>query len=221
MKESIDCRLALASASLVVSINLLSTIVNQENNLDNSILEGYFLATLGRGILHGDSSTTGNDNNNFWKIKLADFTALQQIYLKLYIDSIGKSYTRQLNTHIPLSFVPPLTVVTKGPNKWSEYSTKMEPIYSNLRNMMYTEAGNLIDFGPYRPLVADNEARRNVMKNSKLNGGRRILIDVGANGFFASPKYLLDSYAVYAPFTHAIMIEPEPHFVASVPDAYI
>ena len=221
MKESIDCRLSLASASLVVSINLLNSIVNLENNSDNSLLEGYFLATLGRSILHGDSGTTGNDNSNYWKVKLADFTALQQIYLKLYIDSIGKSYTRQLNTHIPLSFEPPLNVVTKGPNKWSEYSTKLEPIYSNLRNMMYTEAGNLIDFGPYRPLVAENEARRNVMKNSKLNGGRRILIDVGANGFFASPKYLLDSYAVYTPFTHAIMIEPEPHFVASVPDAYM
>jgi hypothetical protein len=47
-----------------------------------------------------------------------------------------------------------------------------------------------------------------------------VLIDVGANGFFASPKYLLDSYSLYLPFTHAIMIEPEPHFSATVPKVY-
>ena len=34
------------------------------------------------------------------------------------------------------------------------------------------------------------------------------------------PRYLLDSYLPYAPFTHAIMIEPEPHFSASIPKAY-
>lgn len=80
---------------------------------------------------------------------------------------------------------------------------------------MFTEASNLIDFGPYRPLIAEPEARAIIkMKN------RRVLIDVGANGFFASPKYLLDSYSSYLPFTHAIMIEPEPHFSASVPKVY-
>ena len=46
-------------------------------------------------------------------------------------------------------------------------------------------------------------------------------MDVGANGFFASPKYLLDSYAVFMPFTHAVMIEPEPHFSATVPKPYM
>ena len=43
---------------------------------------------------------------------------------------------------------------------------------------------------------------------------------MGANGFFASPKYLIDSYAPYAPFTDVIMIEPEPHFSASIPSSY-
>ena len=33
-------------------------------------------------------------------------------------------------------------------------------------------------------------------------------------------QYLLDSYAPYLPFTHAIMIEPEPHFSASIPAVY-
>ena len=53
-----------------------------------------------------------------------------------------------------------------------------------------------------------------------IKNHNRVLIDVGANGFFASPKYLLDSYAPYQPFTHAIMIEPEPHFSATVPSGY-
>ena len=79
---------------------------------------------------------------------------------------------------------------------------------------MFTEASNLIDFGPYRPLIAEQEVRKSVKEK------RRVLIDVGANGFFASPKYLLDSYLPYLPFTHAIMIEPEPHFSASVPKSY-
>ncbi len=76
---------------------------------------------------------------------------------------------------------------------------------------MYMESGNLIDFGPYRPLVAIPEVNKELYTaaasadasaSSRGSGsGRRILIDVGANGFFASPKYLLDSYAPYIPFT--------------------
>lgn len=80
---------------------------------------------------------------------------------------------------------------------------------------MHSETMSLIDFGPYRPLVAESEARSVIKKKD-----RRILIDVGANGFFASPKYLLDSYQPYLPFTHAIMVDPEPHFSASIPSAY-
>jgi hypothetical protein len=82
---------------------------------------------------------------------------------------------------------------------------------------MFTESRNLIDFGPYRPLVAVQQARDAIRTKDKR---RRVLIDIGANGFFASPKYLLDSYAAYMPFTHAIMVEPEPHFSASIPKVY-
>jgi hypothetical protein len=81
---------------------------------------------------------------------------------------------------------------------------------------MFTEASNLIDFGPYRPLVSFPEVRSKLRKQMC----RRVLIDVGANGFFASPKYLLDSYSIFLPFTDAIMIEPEPHFSAEVPISY-
>eukprot|EP01036_Dinobryon_divergens_P015505 gene15505-21004_t len=82
---------------------------------------------------------------------------------------------------------------------------------------MFSESSNLIDFGPYRPLVSFEEVRNIVRTQRK----RRVLIDVGANGFFASPKYLLDSYSPYLPFTHMYMIEPEPHFSATVPEIYL
>ena len=92
----------------------------------------------------------------------------------------------------------------------------LEPVYSNLRNWMYVESNNLIDFGPYRPLVAIPQ----VNKQLREKGATRVLIDVGANGFYASPKYLIDSYAPYLPFHKAILIEPEPHFSESIPASY-
>ena len=49
---------------------------------------------------------------------------------------------------------------------------------------MFTETASLIDFGPYIPLVAFPEARETIISQYR----RRVLIDVGANGFFASPK---------------------------------
>lgn len=157
-----------------------------------------------------------------WELKLVDFIALQAAYLKLYLDSFGKLYTNQLEKHVPMAFPPNFTVHSKP--EWVHLAHNFEPIYSSLRNWMFHEAKNLIDFGPYRPLVAEKEVRDKISSGGggKKGGAgkRRILIDIGANGFFASPKYLLDSYLPYMPFTHAIMIEPEPHFSASIPKAY-
>lgn len=34
---------------------------------------------------------------------------------------------------------------------------------------------------------------------------KRVLVDVGANGFLASPKYLLDSYAVCAIYLYWLL----------------
>eukprot|EP00606_Chrysophyceae_sp_TOSAG23-5_P001367 GSChrysophyteH2.ASY1.ANO1.585.1 assembled CDS len=231
MAQSSYCRGGLAAAALVTALHVLEDIVfyadkkggsaKLDNNIEigQSVVQGYMLASLGRGLLHGDTDTTGDGAVTEWKCKLADFTLLQQAFLKLYMDTFGTMYTNQLNDYLPLAF-PPFSgsdsVYTK--KKWNKIVKKnkhfLEPVYSNLRNWMYTEGGNLIDFGPYRPLVAIPEV------NSALQNGKRILIDVGANGFFASPKYLLDSYAPYLPFTHAVMIEPEPHFSASIPEAY-
>lgn len=180
------------------------------------MIRGYMLASLGRALLHGDSAATGDAALTLWDVQLIDFTALQQAYLKLYTDSYGALYKAQMDRHIPLAFAPNFTVPLKEP-RWSYLSQEIEPIYTSLRNWMHHEADSTIDFGPYIPLVAFQEVRAVLQKKPH---SRRVLIDIGANGFFASPKYLLDSYAVHLPFTHAIMVDPEPHFPATVPKSY-
>ena len=181
---------------------------------ESQFVRGYILSALGRGLLHGDVSCTGDSPRTVWKVRLADFVALQSAYLRLYTDSFGAVYSQQLTKHIPLAFAPSFNVHSKP--AWRGLAASLEPVYTSLRNWMFTETASLIDFGPYVPLVAFPKARASI----KATSSRRVLIDVGANGFFASPKYLLDSYAPYLPFTHAIMIEPEPHFSATIPPVY-
>lgn len=184
-------------------------------------MRGYILASLGRHVLHGDSSTVGDRPMTSWGLRTFDFIALQNAYLQLYIDSFGQMYNQQLQSYLPFAFHPDFTVHAK--QRWSHLTRMLEPVYTSVRNWMYTESFNLIDFGPYFPLVAFPEVRQTLLREAAIQDGRvrrRVLIDVGANGFFASPKYLLDSYAPFLPFTHAIMVEPEPHFSASVPRVY-
>ena len=204
------------AASLVASTHFISDIAGKKKPfIESAFVRGYLLASLGRGLLHGDNSVTGNAPITSWGLRTNDFTALQSAYLRLYTDSFGALYTEQLDKHIPLAFPPTFTV--HGKPQWKHLAQQLEPVYTSVRNWMFTEAQALIDFSPYRPLVAFPEVQ-NYLATTPC---RRVLVDVGANGFFASPKYLLDSYAVYAPFTHAVMIEPEPHFSATVPAAYM
>ena len=200
---------------MVVATHFLAESAGKKKSFtETQFIKGYILASLGRGLLHGDIGTVGIEPTTNWELKLIDFTALQQAFLKLYIDSFGKEYNRQLNTHIPYAFDPGFKVVAK--NLWPHLAQSLEPVYTSLRNWMFTETGCLIDFSPYRPLIAFSEVRKNIQQENK----KRVLIDVGANGFFASPKFLVDSYAPYLPFTDLIMVEPEPHFSATVPPAY-
>lgn len=217
LEKTPECRGALAAAAIVVGCKIIVGITDKRKDfVETNLVVGYMLASLGRGLLHGDTSSTGNRPLTKWKVKCSDFIALQGAYLKLYIDSFGFEYTKQLNKHIPLAF-PPAEFGIDMKKSWRNISQfEFEPIYTSLRNWMFHESSSLIDFGPYRPLVAVESARRTIESRSN----RRVLVDVGANGFFASPKYLLDSYSVYLPFTDAIMIEPEPHFSASIPKAY-
>jgi len=209
-----DCRGALAAASLVASLDVMIRITTDKFS-DGDLTKGYILSSLGRSLLHGDSSTTGNLPITVWKLQMNDFIALQSAFLKLYIDSVGELYSEQLNKYIPFAFPPGFSA--QGKMKWKRFSNLIEPVYTSLRNWMFTECSNLIDFGPYRPLVAFLDVRKELLAKPTT---KRTLVDIGANGFFASPKYLIDSYSVYLPFTHVVMVEPEPHFSATIPQVY-
>ena len=213
-----SCPFFFTAAALVATTHFIAEIAGKSKTfIESKFVRGYMLASLGRGLLHGDSSATGNVPLTAWSLRTNDFTALQQAYLKLYTNSFGALYTQQLNKYIPQAFPPSFPVQVKE-RRWSHLALQLEPVYTSLRNWMFTEAQALIDFSPYIPLVAFPEVRADLQSKPR---SRRVLIDVGANGFFASPKYLLDSYAVHMPFTHAVMIEPEPHFSATVPQAYL
>jgi hypothetical protein len=219
LERNADCRGALAAAALVISTHFVADIAARGKSFQESqFVRGYLLASLGRHLLHGDVHGTGSAPMGRFQLRTNDFIILQQAYLRLYIDSFGALYSKQLNHHIPMAFPPTFKVHAK--RRWAHLSQSLEPVYSSVRNWMFTESQTLIDFSPYRPLVADAGVRKALVAEG-AKGRRRVLVDVGANGFFASPKYLLDSYAAYLPFTDAIMIEPVPHFLGAVPPAYL
>lgn len=63
----------------------------------SNMIMGYMLSSLGRGLLHGDAATTGEKPVTTWRVKLNDFVAMQSAYLKVYTDSVGREYSRQLD----------------------------------------------------------------------------------------------------------------------------
>ena len=109
---------------------------------EGRFVRGYMLSSLGRGLLHGDSSATGDIPISVWGLRTNDFVAMQSAYLKLYIDSFGALYTTQLNKYIPLAFPP--TFPVHGKKKWRRLAQSLEPVYTSVRNWMFTESQNLI-----------------------------------------------------------------------------
>ena len=113
---------------------LLDTSHKHKQFSESSFVAGYMLASLGRGLLHGDTDSVGDIPVTVWKVRLADFTALQAAYIKLYIESFGRIYTEQLTAYIPLAFPPSLPVLNEVVLEWKEYAQSLEPIYTSLRN---------------------------------------------------------------------------------------
>ena len=217
LAKSRNCKGALAAASLLDAIRILLEVSSQDMavaELGSKITEGFLLASIGRHLLHGSHELPQTPVTP-WKVKIVDFAALQSAFFRMYLNAFGKKYTEQLDRYIPVAFPPDLNLPKDLP--WRSFAAQIEPVYSSLRNWMFTEANNPIDFGPYHPLVAIPSAREEI----RASNGRRVLIDVGASGFFASPKYLMDSYAIYLPFTDVIMIEPVPRFKATIPPSYL
>jgi hypothetical protein len=90
----------------------------------------------------------------------------------------------------------------------------MEPILANGRNLYFREFGDLINFYPYRHLLTFAAVRENVLNQ------KRLFMDVGANGFSASPKQIVDMYAAYLPFHQVVMFEPHIQNMQFIPKYY-
>lgn len=220
LTQFIGCRVTLAAALFILATySLYDILANIEKlqwkTFEDDLINAYLFANIGRSLLHGNKKGTDDSPVSVWGLRLSHFTQLQNAFLDLYVATVGRVYTEQLRAAVPLTFIPNFPVYTK--KLWDRKALHLEPIHASLRNWMFTETNSLIDFSPYKPLVSFPDVRS--ILQSRISG-RRVLIDVGANGFFASPKYLLDSYAPFLPFTHAVMIEPEPHFSANIPAPY-
>jgi hypothetical protein len=91
---------------------------------------------------------------------------------------------------------------------------EMEPILPDGRNLDMREFGSPVSFNPYRPLVSFETIQNKYYK-------RRILLDIGANGFSASPKQLMDNYAALGmPFDEVVMFEPDLDGMKHIPEVY-
>lgn len=88
---------------------------------------------------------------------------------------------------------------------------RLEPLHCDLRNMVYQATKKTISMAPYVPATW--------LDRTRDSGGRRVLIDFGANEFQGSPKWLIDSYEPFAPFDDVVLIEPRQGRVA-IPEYY-
>ena len=215
------------------------------------LVEGYILASLGRHLLHGYTSISNDTRwqlklNDFVVLQQSYLRLYIDSFGQRYTNELLKhipisfrpfeveqrkmkerSKSKNINNNNSNSNtnvaddIEKYSYELKAIEPWKSLLLKqkkivLEPVYSHIRNWMFSESRNLIDFGPYRPMIASIEAKSEAIKSK-----RRVLVDVGANGFFASPKYLIDTYEPFLPFTDAIMIEPEEHFKASIPQNYL
>ena len=91
---------------------------------------------------------------------------------------------------------------------------EMEPILPGGRNFDFREFGAMISFNPYRSLASFESIKNRVY-------GKKILLDVGANGFAASPKQLVDNYAALdMHFDELVMFEPDMKGMEYIPEIY-
>uniref|UniRef100_A0A7S3U8I6 Uncharacterized protein n=1 Tax=Picocystis salinarum TaxID=88271 RepID=A0A7S3U8I6_9CHLO len=135
------------------------------------------------------------------------------LYDKLFINALK---FEQGNIQAPIS---DRFLIEKCPShlnlQYMDMISGMEPILEIGRNLAYREMGTLISFFPYRHLFTFDSVRE------KARHQRRVLLDVGANGFTASPKQLFDMYGAYLPFHDVIMIDPHQEDMERIPSFYL
>jgi hypothetical protein len=222
---SVGCRGCLSAALMVISSYVLHNFLESSRGPmklsalpwpiddESTFVLGYYLASLGRHILHADSLNDGSLPVTQYQVKRLDFVGLQSAYLQLYASSFGVVYAKFTQELIPMAFLPAFDTPVSPKPKVRKYADKVEPLHVSLR-WPHAAIGALIDFGPYVPLVAFPEVREMYAKK------RRFLFETGCNGFSSSPQYLIDSYAAFMPFTDVLLFEPNPKAEMHVPQAY-
>lgn len=79
---------------------------------------------------------------------------------------------------------------------------KLEHILPNCRNMDFVELGQMISMTPYI-ILPSIPSFKEKMKRPR----RTILVDVGPNQFYASPKNLIDAYAPFLKFQDVFLFD--------------
>ena len=190
-KAHASCMPLYAAASAVCATTLNMPIV------DRLLLTGFAY-----DMVHGDDAAP-----NRLGLDRARLGSQLAAGLATWIGSAGE--VQQLQDAVPRRIITPLTC----PNgSWHATPlaaiSQLEPLYVTGRNLFCHETGDPISFVPYRPLpsVPGYAPDRAAMVAA---GHRVMLIDVGSNGFYASPKRLIDLYEHHLPFHDVILIEPD------------
>jgi hypothetical protein len=178
----------------------LSNIRKTKEIMHDDIFEAMCTAGLARNLLSAAEPQERIIDN------LHDIIRTYQMLLKVVIQ---QEPAHKLPYRFPLKTCPPFL-----DQEYLHEVAEMEPIFPDGRNLDLREYGSTISFSPYRPLVS--------FETVKLRSFRRcILIDVGANGFTASPKQLMDNYAALGmPFDEVVMFEPDIDGMKYIPDIY-
>lgn len=115
-------------------------------------------------------------------------------------------------------FPKPKAAICGGLQPYPELASELESLHFDLRNLMYHEDEQEVDFMPYLPLPAlfDNGS-------PVSDQGRKILLIAGGNTFRRAPKHLIDMYSPYLKFDSVTMWDPDGKGVNdhNVPEEYL
>lgn len=122
----------------------------------------------------------------------------QTIFKQVAFESLDVDVGLSQGYRYPLKACPPFLR-----KEYIDEVSELEPIFPNGRNFDYREFGSLTSFNPYITLMSFESVKSRVYRE-------KILIDIGANGFSASPKQLVDNYAAEGLlFDKVLMFEPD------------
>lgn len=125
-------------------------------------------------------------------------------------EEAASEHDKFLQYRFPIKECPPHLDTGEYANEVIE----LEPIILGGRNLDYQQFGAITSFNAYRPLASFESVKQR-------NYRKKILVDVGANGFAASPKQLSDNYAALGmQFDELVIFEPDDIGMHKIPDIY-